>query len=380
MKKDSRKEAQLAKEEQQWKRQFAALVKYRRKYGHCLVSDTWPATRGLAKWVEKQRAKYRDGKLHLDRFRKLQQLGFAWNHMDGMWERKFKQLQAFRRRYDHCQVPSRSKKYSSLGNWVHFQRILKRRGRINAKRARRLEQIGFDWVSRGRSLEYRDSAYWESSWNRMLAELAKFKARYDHTWVPAGPPGNPSLCRWVSRQRRLKQLGRLPEHRRRQLEELGFDWRSSSAVGRRWERCFLRLMEFRRRFGHCHVPAEWKENITMGRWAVKTRRQRKLGRLSAEKIRRLNEVGFVWDAIGTREKQYNAMFNERLAELVAFHKKYGHWRVPTDQPRFHSLRIWMDNQRINYSRGWISKERIRQMEKEGFSWLSDRAQRVTSNP
>jgi hypothetical protein len=249
---------------------------------------------------------------------------------------------------------------------------------MNVKRARRLEQIGFDWIARGRSLEYRDSAYWENNWSRMRAELAKFKERYNHTWVPAGPPGNPALCGWVSRQRKLKQLGKLAENRQRQLEEMGFDWRSSSTVGRRWERCFQRLMEFRRRFGHCHVPAEWKENITLGRWVVKTRMLRLRGRLRQDKICQLDEVGFVWDAIGTRKIQHDALFGERLAELVAFHKRYGHWRVPTDQPKFHRLRVWMDNQRINYSRGWLPEERIRQMEKVGFPWLSDRAQHVAS--
>ena len=34
------------------------------------------------------------------------------------------------------------------------------------------------------------------------------------------------------------------------------------------------VAEFRRRFGHGHVPAEWAENINLGRWVVKTRRLR----------------------------------------------------------------------------------------------------------
>jgi hypothetical protein len=132
------------------------------------------------------------------------------------------------------------------------------------------------------------------------------------------------------------------------------------------------LREFRRRFGHSHVPAEWAENITLGRWVVKTRRLRNAGRLSVEKVRRLNEVGFVWDAIGKRQGEHDAVWSEWLAKLRAYHHTYGHWRVPTEQRRFHRLRVWMDNQRINYHRGWLSAERIRQLEKVKFPWVSDR--------
>jgi hypothetical protein len=39
------------------------------------------------------------------------------------------------------------------------------------------------------------------------------------------------------------------------------------------------------------------------------------------------------------------------------------------------LRVWMDNQRISYHRGWLSAERIRWLEKVKFPWVSDRGAR-----
>jgi hypothetical protein len=378
MKEDRRREMLSATEEQRWKRQFAALAEYRREHGHCLVSLRGQGNSRLAKWVAEQRALRRRGKLSAERRRRLEQLGFAWDYRDGLWERRFRELQAYRRRHGHCQVPSRSKKYPSLGNWVHFQRVRKRAGRLSARRARRLARIGFDWVSRGHSWEFRDSTYWEMKWERMLSSLAKFKGRFGHCWVPAGRPGNPRLSRWVARQRRLKQQGLLRRNRQRQLQALGFDWRSAASASLRWERSFQRLLEFRRRFGHCHVPAEWAENPTLGGWVVKTRMLKRIGRLSADKVRRLNKIGFVWDATGKRQVEHDAIWSRRLAQLIAFYRKHGHWRVPTDQRRFHGLRIWMDNQRISYHRGWLSADRIRQLDMVGFPWLSDRGLRLSS--
>jgi hypothetical protein len=321
--------------------------------------------------------RWRSGKLRPDRIRRLQRLGFAWDHRDAVWEQRFAELEAYRRRHGHCRVPSRSKKDPSLGHWVQHQRVLKRASRLRAKRIRRLEKIGFDWVSRGRSVEFRDSTYWDTKWERMLARLARFKRRFGQCLVPTGWPGTPKLSHWVSRQRKLKQQGLLSKDRRRRLEALGLDWRTADSP--RWERCFLRLLEFRRRFGHCHVPAEWAENITLGRWVVKTRRLKRAGRLSAGKVRRLNEVGFVWDPIGKRQVEHDALWSERLAHLIAFHQKYGHWHVPTEQLRFHRLRVWMDNQRISYHRGWLSADRIRRLKKVGFPLLSNRALRLAAD-
>jgi hypothetical protein len=313
-------------------------------------------------------------KLHSKRrFKKAKQ-----KYQDSAWELRFEELKAYRRQYGHCQVPSRSKEHPSLGHWVGHQRVLHRSGRLNAARTRRLKQIGFDWVSRGRSAAFRDSTYWDTMWERMLGRLARFHGRFGHCRVPALWAGTRSLSGWVKRQRRLKQQGVLSQDRWRRLKTLGLDWKTGGSLNPRWERSFLSLREFRRRFGHCHVPSEWAENVNLGRWVVKMRRLNREGRLSGEKLRRLNEVGFVWDVKGKREAEQDAVWSKWLAKLHTFHQQHGHWRVPTDQRRFHSLRVWMDNQRISYRRGWLSAERIRRLEKAKFPWVSDRGLQVAS--
>jgi len=301
------------------------------------------------------------------------------NDRDAVWELRFEELKAYRRQHGSCQVASRSKKHPSLGPWVQYQRVLQRSDRLSAERTRRLEQIGFDWVSRCRSVDFRDSTYWNKKRERMLGRLARFNRRFGHCLVPAGWAGTPSLSQWVARQRHLKQQGLLSKDRWRSLKALGLDWKTGDSIAPRWERCFLRLLEFRRRFGHCHVPAEWAENINLGRWVVKTRRLKNAGRLGVDKVLRLNEVGFVWDAIGKRQGEHDAVWSEWLAKLNTYHQKYGHWRVPTEQRRFHRLRVWMDNQRINYHRGWLSAERIRRLEEVKFPWVSDRGAKARPN-
>jgi hypothetical protein len=176
----------------------------------------------------------------------------------------------------------------------------------------------------------------------------------------------------------MKRRGLLKKNRQRRLQALGFGWKSAATANLRWERCFQRLLEFYRRFGHSHVPAEWAENRAMASWVVKTRMLKRKGRLSLDKVRRLNTIGFVWDATRKRRMEHDVIWTRRLDQLLAFHRKHGHWCVPTDQKRYHSLRIWMDNQRIKYQRGRLRTDRIRRLEKVHFPWLSDRGQRMAS--
>ncbi len=291
---------------------------------------------------------------------------------DTQWEERFTELRVFRRQHGHCQVASRSKTHPSLGHWVNYQRVLKRSGRLSVARRRRLEEIGFDWISRGRSVEFRDPAYWDAQWELLFNRLTRFHRRFGHCLVPAGSTRTPNLRQWVERQRHLKQEGLLRPDRWRRLRALGLDWKTGESLDPRWTRSLGTLLEFRRRFGHCRVPATWPENINLGRWVVKTRRLKNTGRLNAEKVRRLNEAGFVWDAMAAHQAKHDARWSAWLARLHAFHQRHGHWRVPTEQRRFHRLRVWMDNQRISYHRGWLTAERIRRLQAIKFPWVSDR--------
>ena len=81
----------------------------------------------------------------------------------------------------------------------------------------------------------------------------------------------------------------------------------------------------------------------------------------------------MWNPTSKREAEQDVVWSKWLAKLEAFHARHGHWRVPTDKPSLHSLRVWMDNQRISYSRGWLSAERIRRLDAVKFPWVSDRS-------
>jgi hypothetical protein len=60
------------------------------------------------------------------------------------------------------------------------------------------------------------------------------------------------------------------------------------------------LIQYAAKFGNCHVPTKYKENTALGRWVSTQRAEYKTfckgekSSLTAEKIRRLDSIGFAW--------------------------------------------------------------------------------------
>jgi hypothetical protein len=61
------------------------------------------------------------------------------------------------------------------------------------------------------------------------------------------------------------------------------------------------LKQYKAQFGNCHVPTKYKENTALGRWVSTQRSEYKKfcdgddkTSMNADKIRRLESIGFAW--------------------------------------------------------------------------------------
>ena len=127
----------------------------------------------------------------------------------------------------------------------------------------------------------------------------------------------------------------------------------------RWKNGFAALSKFRAREGHCcpsryHVEGEF----TLGAW-VSTQRYLK-DKLSAERKRRLDKLGFVWNW-----RDY--LWERGFANLLKFKRREGHCRVPSvRKEENHNLGYWVSTQRKNQKE--MSAERKARLNKIKFAW------------
>jgi hypothetical protein len=295
----------------QWDRMFEALASYHREHGHGNVPSGWEPDPELGRWVARQRHQFRCGTLREDRRVRLEQLPVDWpaetgrsRSRDLRWERMIESLVAFRTLHRHSNVPKGWPENPELARWLARQRHLYRTRGLRPDRRLRLEEL--DALRRPAPLmqptplRVPSTGARERTWTLMLEALAAFKSVQGHCHVPRRWTWNPTLARWVSEQRRLRQEGSLDPVRLQRLEAIGFEWEGVRSLdsdrATSWEGQFRRLLAYRQRHGHCEVPARFAEDPTLGRWIAAQRSLHRSGHLKRDRLHRLNEIGFSWNA------------------------------------------------------------------------------------
>ena len=395
--------------ERYWVARFFELLDFKRAHGHCNVPAKWPNNPQLGGWLSGQRA--RKSTLAVRRRKLFDGIGLEWAPLEAAWERRYRELVAFKDKFGHCNVPGEWAENPQLGLWVSNQRH--RKQRLKALQKRMLNRLGFDWspaetlwkmrIQELREFRKRNGhcnvppkfsnnsalGTWVAElrqrgkgkvperwkrrltalkfdwapprtqwWENRFAELCAYREQFGDCRVPKHWPSNPVLGDWVSTQR--AQRAKLSASRRQRLEKLGFEWRlKTMSPLKTWEERFEELAEFHRRFGHCDVPGLWPENQPLAEW-VSRQRSRDKPKLTPEQRQRLEELRFCW---GLRETNWE----ERFSELESFWENHGHCDVPRDWPGNPGLRGWVLRQR--YRKNTLSENRVRKLEGLNFRWL-----------
>jgi len=240
-----------------------------------------------------------------------------------------------------------------------------------------------------RIVERRRKGWVKKTWEERLEELKEYKKVHGNANVPTLSKENPSLGHWVHDQRKQyrlfnekKQTAMTPS-RIEQLEIVGFKWAlQRHTTMKSWNERFEELKSYKLEKGNCNVPIRYKNNPSLGQW-VSTQRQeygaKKKGNktnITAERIKALEEVGFVWSLRDTSKMAPRKTWDAHFQSLKDFKEKNGHCdvRVRSKQHPTGSLGRWVEKQRHHYNsrvdgkESKISDEQIEKLEDLGFKW------------
>jgi len=196
-----------------------------------------------------------------------------------------------------------------------------------------------------------------ATWDERFGELLAYKVEYGNLNIPQRH--HTPLGIWVRHQRAAMNVGRLSSERKGRLEEIGFEWDMLSS---KWEAMFNELLQYKAEHGHANVPTNWPTYL--GTWVTLQRKARKAssrGVLSPDRKKRLDEIGFIWDAL-------DFQWEERFNELVAYKTDHGDVDVPSKWPS--GLGKWVSQQRVSYKNELLSNERKMRLEEIGVAWDS----------
>ncbi len=319
-----------------WEAKFSELQVYKAKYGHVDV-PTDPSNK-LWVWVRSQRQSGNEGLLPKSRLQRLVEIGFNWDPRASNWDELFNELLAYKAQYGDVNVPDEWP--TGLGTWVGKQRNAKRTNKLSQERIHRLSDTGFVWDAN------------ESRWEARYGELCGYKEKHGDIDIPHDRTSE--LWRWVSTQRIFKKRGKLPSDKIQRLDEIGFVWDVAESL---WEERFKELLQYKSQYGN--VAASQKESSGLGAWINTQRQARKKGNISMDYIRRLDEIGFEWNP-------FDVKWEAKFTELVEYKSAHGNMNVPRDG--LTGLGAWINTQRQARKKGKILPDRLRRLENIGFEW------------
>lgn len=242
-----------------------------------------------------------------------------------------------------------------LGGWARGQRSAYVDGTLSESRRVRLESLpGWSWDPL--------AAQWEQGFEEMVG----YADEHGDAKVLPGlvTESGFRLGGWVGVQRTTYLKGNMPAERIARLESIpGWSWQPRLS---NWENGFNHAVEYAREYGDSLVPFKYDspDGFPLGRWIAVNRRMRLAGKLSEERLRRLEALkGWSWDVIAD---QWEAGFRQ-LEEHAAVH---GAALVPTDYV-VNGFRLggWVEEQQLRYSKGKLSVDRQARLEAlPGWAW------------
>ena len=269
--------------DERWFEGYDRLVEYWKKHNSTIVPIEYEDDPALGNWVARQRFLFNknDSRMTPERIERLEAIGFVWDAQEAAWQKMYNRFVAFKKNYNSTIVPTRIEDDPELGSWVHDQRSYYKRNdsRMTPERIERLEAIGFIWDAQ------------EAAWQEMYCRLVEYKQEQEDVNVPRIYDDDPRLGLWASTQRSSYKKGKLSSDRIDRLEAIGFVWDAKEAA---WQEMYNRLVEYKDKKGDADVPQSYDEDPKLSKWVSTQRRTYKKGKLSSDRIEKLESIGFKW--------------------------------------------------------------------------------------
>lgn len=283
--------------------------------------------------------------------------------LDSDWERYYaaaKQMTAEGKTLD---VP-RSYSFGgvAVGRWLENQRLVqagKKKGRLTAAQAARLDKIGMNWKKR-----------LELAWENGCASARRYRGSHSDLLVPVHYKDKDgfALGEWIVYNRQRYLSGNLTSDRVERLEALGMVWDTGSIL---WEKSYAAAVQYYLENHTLEIPVKYvtPDGMALGVWLGSQRAAYKEGVLTDAQIEKLEALGVDWTNRNDRKWQtaYEA--------AVKYHAAHGNLDVPTEYIDEDGILLgkWVSRQRYAWqnperSSARVTPERKALLDELGMNW------------
>jgi len=383
------------------------LKEFKRINGHCRVGQRNPDFLQLGKFVKKIREykkrmdqdKYTGSVITPGRVMELEALGFEWVSKEAKMKKSFDEriedLQEFKTKFGHCNVPRIYDSDPSLASWCHCLRISFRQinegnkkpmKKLTSNQITLLQDLGFEWTRLQNPREKSE----QKSFEQRIEELKVFKTQNGNLRVTERKDKNLAhFCnhmRTAHRNRGQKNGMSITDDRIKALDDIGFEWApSTQRPGTSVEERIDQLKVFKEKHSHLRVTASLDKSLATFCANMRSARNNPAKArmvVTKERINALDDIGFEWTAeLQKQQQRQRVSFEDRIEHLKEFKGKNGHIRVTASMDR--SLASFCTNMRTartnpTKTNMTVTDERIKALDDIGFEWTAEQQRQRVS--
>ena len=341
-----------------WDAMYKEAVKYYKEHGDLLPAQSYETGSGyaLGRWVSTQRANRRNGNpiLTAERIGMLDRIGMSWDSAgDRLWNTFYQEAVKYYGENGNLDIPAGYETDGGikLGRMYRSIREKYKEGKLPEEKKAMLEEIG---IKSGPVLERRWMGYYGLA-KEYFEEHGDLNIPHDYV------AGGLKVGVWISTQRENYGAERLTEEQIRLLEGIGMSWDRFES---RWERGFEYCRRYEREHGDINkVPADLQyDGFKPALWLRTQRYRKRIGKLSEERIRKLEAIGIEWD-------KNRAFWEKGYSHAKEYAKEHGSMKMPAGyicEDGF-KLKSWLNNQRTKLKEGKLSEEQAEKLAAIGFT-------------
>ena len=337
-----------------WNYNFEIYKDFKQKYNKEPTKYEIYNNHNIGIWVSYQRRLYNQNSLSNDKIKQLKKYNFIFNKTEYDWNDNFNVLKEYIEKFD--KIPTQTTVYNNynIGTWLSIQKVSYRNGKLSKERIEKLESIGVKFIELNNELE--------NKWNDNFNVLKEYIEKFDKEVTISTVYNNHNIGEWLDRQRSRYRNGKLSKERIEKLESINIIL--TNVNNKKWNDNFNVLKEYIERYNNMPKYTEEYNDNSIGRWLSKQKALHRNGKLSKERIEKLESIG-VFNTIQKVEKR---TWDETFNLLKNFIKDYH--RFPKYNEKYNNYNIggWIVKQKSLYKQGKLSKERKQKLESIGLKF------------
>ena len=283
-----------------------------------------------------------------ERIAALERIGMDWDTaQDRSWNTFYRAAAEYYKAHGDLDIPAGYETEDGVKLGRLYRGIRKKyvEGKLSEERIAQLEGIGIEW----------DSVL-VRKWMRYYGLAAEYYSKHGDLNIPYDYAADGmKVGIWISSQRESYGIGRLSQEQVRLLEGIGMSWDRFES---KWERGFQYCQRYVDGYGDINrIPEDFQiDGFKPISWLRTQRYRKRIGKLSQERIERLESIGLKWD-------KNQAFWEKGYAHAMEYVKVHGSIRMPVGyvcEDGF-KLKGWLNNQRTRLKGGKLSQEQVEKL-------------------